>query len=187
MGLTAEGYTDSACGPLSSVALDSGCADGELFSRSTGSVLLLGTPMVATGLDPGVGPRVGPGVGPGVDNQTALWRVPRTSSRGCQSLDLGSAPTGSGIKPLFSRRPLPDFDDAESELLEEEELAPDWIRGNGLAPIGNGLAVSESIDPLLLSVCLLISRIAEVAPKPLLWVATVILKPTRQRAISWLS
>ena len=63
IGLAAEGYADSACGPLSSVALDSGCADGELFSRNTGSVLLLGTPMVATGLEPGVGPGVGPGAG----------------------------------------------------------------------------------------------------------------------------
>ena len=76
-GLAVEGYTDSASGPLSFVAWDSGCADGELFSRNTGSVLLLGTRMVATGVEqemgPGVGPRVGPGVGPGVGGPSALW------------------------------------------------------------------------------------------------------------------
>ena len=97
---------------------------------------------------------------------------------------------------------LPDFGDDESDL-SKEGLAPKRIRGNGLAPIGigtgsrsdgaatgslppDGLALSESIDLLLLSVCLLISRIAEAAPEPLLWVTTVVLKPTLQRFISWL-
>ena len=69
--------------------------------------------------------------------------------------------------PLLILRPVTDLGDAESSL-PDKNLALDRIRGNGLAPIGIGLALSESIDLLFLSVCLLISRIAEVAPQPLL-------------------
>ena len=77
---------------------------------------------------------------------------------------------------------LPDFGDDESDL-SKESLAPKRIRGNSLAPIGigtgsrsggaatgslppDGLALSESGDLLLPSLCPLISRIAEVSSKP---------------------
>ena len=64
-GLAADGHTDSAGGPLSSVALDFGCADRDTFSRRPVIVTFVGTQVVATG--------VGPGVGPGVGSPAALW------------------------------------------------------------------------------------------------------------------
>ena len=67
--LVAGGGNGKASGPQVSVAVDSGCADRDTPSSNNGSVLLLGTQVVATG----VGPGVDPGVELGVDSPTALW------------------------------------------------------------------------------------------------------------------
>ena len=108
----AGGRAGSASGQCVSVALDSGCVAPDTFSNGPGSEPLLVAKVVSTG--------VGPGVGPGVGSPTALWRMPRTSRRGCHSFDLGSAPTGSGIKLIFSLGRLPDCGDDEDDLFEEE-------------------------------------------------------------------
>ena len=66
---------------------------------------------------------------------------------------------------------MPGEGEAES-FVSWEEWAPARIRRNGMEPTGNnGPTLSESVNFLLSSMCLFVSRIAKAVPKPFFFVS----------------